>query len=215
MGITAGRSQDIVVACTMLDGSAEVAAGTQAKGRGPHDGLQIADIDQHVRRDHQIPRSRRSGDPLYQIRHRQMIVNAPPSRLLDHARGQIRTMKTASQGAERHPREPGAAADIQNVEAAIRDAGKPVGNGAKGLWRLILQPDRQILIEPVGVAVEQRPDIGLRHRFGRIALDAADQCLHGVRIVRAGVQASVQSVGGFLPLAQVEPGPSERQQTLG
>ena len=140
-----------------------------------------------------------------------MIVDAPAAGLLHHARRQIRSVKAAGQRAERDSGKAGAASDIQHVELAGHRFPELVHHGAEHLRSLILQPDRQVLVEAFGIAIEQSPDIGLRHGFSRIAFDAVDQGLDRGRIGRAGVQTAVQGVDRLLPLPQFKPCATQRQ----
>ena len=187
--------------------------GRKSHSRRAHDRDKVPDIDQHVGSNHEIPSGWRPGDPFDQFNYFQMIVNAPSAGLIHHARSQIRTVKTAGQRAERDPGKAGAASDIQHIHAAGCYPRKLVHHGAEDLRSLILQPDRQILVEVFGIAVEQSPDLGLRHRFSGIAFDALDQVLYGGRIGRAGVQTAVQGGDRLSPLPQFKPRATQGQLT--
>ena len=213
VGVSARRSQGESIAGTLFDGGAEQAAGAQSNCRRAHDRDKVADIDQHVGGNHQIPGGWCPGDSFDQFGYFQMIVDAPAAGLLHHARRQIRTVKTVGQRAERDPGKTGAASHIQHVHSAGHDPRKLVHHGAKHLRSLILQPDRQVVVEAFGIAVEQSSDIGMRHRFSGIAFDAVDQGLYGGRIGWAGVQTAMQCGDRLLPLAQFKPRAPQGQLT--
>jgi len=113
-------------------------------------------------------------------------------------------VKASGQRTEGDSGKAGAATDIQDVQESrlVRPAPSDlVHHGAKHLRSLILQPDRQVVVEALGIAVEQRPDIGLRHGFRGIALDAVDQSLRCGRIGGVRRQTAAQCIDRLLPFA--------------
>ena len=144
-------------------------------------GREIADIDEHVGGDDEVEALVGGVEEFDDVGVREAIVDAEPTRLGQHALGEIDTGQSSRQGPQERAAEAGAAAEVERrVVAGAGERDEPLDEAAMSL---VAKRAHDVGIEVVGVAVEEAGDVGARRRR------------HGARLDRCQVELVQRRVG--------------------
>jgi hypothetical protein len=175
--------------------------------------VQRAEIDEDVRRDHEIGRGIGPADEkTRQPRHGELVVErsavCPPlaPRPLDHARREIAAGEEAALLPDRFPHQPCAAAEVVDRLEPEGAAGVAAAAGERRLQqlgRVILQGLGEMAVEAVSVGVEERTGEVLGGRLlGRDRADAREVEPRAEMVVGIEVEALPPGRRRVLPMPQ-------------
>jgi len=154
------RTDQIAVFSSALYGESKKPLGLKHARDGVEDWGEIADIDQHIGGEDEIrAHGRFAVEKSFEFPAFQAIVELGGSGNLDHARREIDARKMLDTAAKCRAAEPCSAAKIDHVFE--RGAAKAAGRLGEKIRAAIMKLLGQMLVEMIGILIEQAADIGL------------------------------------------------------
>jgi len=134
---------------------------------------QIAEVDEHVGRHHQVEGRAFLRQEGHDVGAGQAVVQAGRARLVQHPLREVDAGQRARARLQVRRAQAGAAAQFEHVAAARRlrplPQLRPAQGGIDGGRRAVVQHFGQVLVEVPGILVEQRLDVVLRRPLRRAA----------------------------------------------
>ena len=162
VGVAQIGAEDMPLARVALPREGEQAAGRQHARHPAEDRGEIADIDQHVGGENEIGGAG-LAEPGDHVADGEGGVEAFRLGLRQHGGREVDALDATGARAERFRHQPGAAPEIERAREHAPGR-EPIERGDEEVRRAIAERADEMAIEPVGVIVEQRRDMGRRGR---------------------------------------------------